>query len=59
MQEGAEFLLLKDGQRDRSKLYSVVLTGGGLGDDDYFHRDGNDLVTLIDAAVSHYYSMAK
>lgn len=57
--KGGVFVLKIDGERDQSKSYSVVLTGGGLGDNEYFHRDGGDLKELIDDAISHYYVAIK
>lgn len=50
--EGSVVLVKLDGERE-TDCYTLVITGGLLGDD-YFRKDSDDLVELIQEAVNFY-----
>jgi hypothetical protein len=46
-----------DGGRSDGSVYTVVVSGGRLGED-FFRNDGADLATLLQEAISFYRSRA-
>jgi hypothetical protein len=51
--EGATVVVKADGERAGFALFTVVVSGGRLGDD-FFRRDASDLDGLLDAAIRFY-----
>lgn len=51
--KGSTVVVKMDGTRSNGALFTVVLSGGLLGDD-YFHKEGPDLKPLLEQAVAFY-----
>lgn len=57
--DGAMVLVKIDGQRvlaGNPAIYTVVVSGGKLAKHDFYHRDGVDLVELVQGALDYYQS---
>lgn len=55
--EGAVVVVKIDGARCLSgnhDIYTVVLSGGGLGADSFFRMDGDDIDFLLQSALDFY-----
>ena len=50
---GSSVVVKVDGARDNNLIYTVVISGGLLGED-FFRKDGVDLKTLLEEAISFY-----
>ena len=51
--DGASVIVKLDGARTAELFYSVVISGGNL-KEDYFRKDGGDLIPLIQEGVDYY-----
>lgn len=51
--EGSSAVIKVDGARENKAVYTVVLSGGSLGED-YFRKDGADLISVLQEAISFY-----
>jgi len=54
---GATIVIKMDGSRfsdGDAKLYTLMVSGGGLGADDFFRLDGEGLSDLISAELQYY-----
>lgn len=51
--EGASVVIKVDGARTNNSIYTVVVSGGRLGEE-FFRRDANDLASLLHDAVDFY-----
>lgn len=51
--EGVSAVIKVDGKRDNGLIYTIVLSGGSLGES-YFHRDSDDLLVALQEAVAFY-----
>ena len=56
--DGCVVLIKIDGLRPKGDVYTVIIQGGPLGQR-YFHRDGSDLASLLDEAITYYRTHAK
>lgn len=56
--DGACALVKIDGLRTNGKVYTVVLSGGRLGQD-FWHSDGPELQALLREAISFYAARAQ
>jgi hypothetical protein len=52
-QDGAVAVMKIDGKRPRDQRYTVVVSGGRLGSE-FFHRDGDNLQSLLADAANFY-----
>ena len=50
---GANALIKIDGSRPDGSIYTVVISGGQLGDA-FFRKDGTELPALLEEAISFY-----
>lgn len=55
---GANVIVKVDGGRAGADLYTVVLSGGRLGED-FFRKDGSDLRSLLSEGLSFFVSHAR
>ena len=53
--EGSSVVVKIDGARKDGSIYTVVVSGGRLGED-FFRKDGADLATVLQDAISFYQS---
>lgn len=52
-QEGATIVVKADGQRAKTAMFTVVVSGGPLREE-YFHKDSPDLGSLLEESVRFY-----
>lgn len=58
--EGAVVVLKIDGERGSDpNIFTVMLSGGKLGSEDFFRMDGDSFPKLIDAAIQFYEAESK
>ena len=55
--DGANALVKVDGGRSNGSVYTVVVSGGSLGES-FFRRDGDDLIELLSDAIAFYKTSA-
>lgn len=54
--ENASVIIKLDGKRSEDKFYSVILSGGKLGEN-FFRKDGSDLTSLLEELIEYYDSI--
>lgn len=54
--DGASVIIKLDGERSEDKFYSVVLSGGKLGEA-FFRKDGSELTLLLEELIEYYNSI--
>lgn len=54
--DGTSVIIKLDGERSEDKFYSVVLSGGKLGET-FFRKDGSELTSLLEELIEYYNSI--